>query len=221
MDTEKIKIQADLAKNVLIPTTIEASYQPKTGDYILSMDIQYADEIGYVAIDVMQYPNIEVEIFTHKANVINAYESGFFSFREGPPLLAALNEYVANRGIQPNLLIIDGHGIAHPRRLGVASYLGVLSGYPSIGVAKNTLLPYEGTLGEQRGDTLPIYLDTEVVGKVLRIQDGIKPRFVSAGHLVHLEVACAIALTLAPNYKNLEPIRRADNAARQFAKDAL
>lgn len=215
---EKIERQQQLYKEVIIPNDRKNSYLPKKGEVIFSMDIQYENNIGYVAIDILAYPNTSVGIYMQEITVTDDYEPGLFSFREGPLLMTAINSVTKNIKISPNLLIIDGHGIAHPRKLGVASYLGVLMNLPSIGVAKRTLLKYDGELGEKRGNTLPILLNEEIVGKVLRTQDLTNPIFVSSGHLVHLDVACELVLELAPNYKNIEPIRRADQYARLFAK---
>jgi deoxyribonuclease V len=218
MNTEKIEFQQRLSEKVNLPFDRKDAYQPQNGDIICSMDIQYENNIGYVAVDILEYPNTLIGIYTHKVAVLADYEPSFFSFREGPLLLSALKEVTAKQGIQPDLLIIDGHGIAHPRKFGVASYLGVCANLPSIGVAKRTLLKYDGELGEKRGSTLPILLNEEIVGKVLRTQDLTNPIFVSSGHLIHLDTACDLVLALAPNYKNIEPIRRADKYARLFAK---
>lgn len=221
MKSDKIHLQNELAKQVIVPKERNSGYQPKNGDYIFTMDIQYDNDIGYVAIDIIQYPNTEIGVFTHKAAVLNGYEPGFFSFREGPPLLSAVKAVTENIAIVPNLLIIDGHGIAHPRKFGVASFLGVQTGYPTIGVAKNTLLKYDGILSEERGSIVPIFLNEEVVGNVVRTQESTNPIFASAGHQVHLEVATQLTLELAPYYKNIEPIRRADKAARLFEQGEL
>lgn len=223
MNTEKIRLQNDLAAKVVVPNNRKLSYEPSTDDYIFSFDIQYENNFGYVAIDIVKYPNIKVGTFTHKTAVTEAYQPGFFSFREGPLLLATLDKFktAVTDIVSPSLLIIDGHGIAHPRKFGVASYLGVKTDLPAIGVGKRTLLKYDGTLAKARGSTLPIYLNDEVVGKVLRTQDSTKPVFVSCGHKVHIDVACDIALHFAPDYKNLDTIRRADMAARAFAKGEM
>ena len=223
MNTEKIHLQNDLAAKVIVPNNKKESYEPSITDYIFSFDIQYENNLGYVAIDIVKYPNVSVGTFTHRAAVTEEYQPGFFSFREGPLLLAALDKLKADvTGVfSPSLLIVDGHGIAHPRKFGVASYLGVKTGFPTIGVGKRTLLKYDGVLAEARGSTVPIYLNDEIVGKVLRTQDGTKPVFVSNGHKVDLDVACEIALHFAPNYKNLDTIRRADMAARAFAKGEM
>lgn len=223
MNSKKIQFQNDLATQVIIPEKPKFSYQPSSNDYIFSFDIQYQDNFGYVAIDIIRFPDKNIGIFTCVTSVTEEYQPGFFSFREGPLLLEALNKLktIVTDIVSPNLLIIDGHGIAHPRKFGVASYLGVKTGLPTIGVGKRTLLKYDGTLSEARGSTLPIYLNNEVVGKVLRTQDSTKPVFVSNGHKVHLDVACDIALHFAANYKNLDTIRRADMAARAFAKGEI
>lgn len=221
MKMDKIRLQNELAAQVIIPIDISEGYIPKIGDYIFTMDIQYNNDIGYVAIDIIRYPDEQIGVFMHKARVTNGYEPGFFSFREGPPLLSSVIVVTEKLKIFPNLLIIDGHGVAHPRKFGVASFLGVKTGVPTIGVAKNTLLRYEGVLEENRGSVLPIFLADEIVGNVLRTQDKTNPIFVSAGHQVHLDTATVLALELARYYKNLEPIRRADNAARLFEKGEI
>jgi deoxyribonuclease V len=218
---EKIKFQRQLCEQVVIPENREKSYFPENGDIIFSMDIQYKNDIGYVAIDILTYPNTPIGIYTQQVAVIDEYEPGLFSFREGPLLLTAIKAITKNKGIKPNLLIIDGHGIAHPRKFGVASYLGVLTDLPSIGIAKKTLLKYDGTLDEKRGSRLLVLLEEEIVGKVLRTQNATNPIFVSSGHRIHLDIACELALELAPNYKNIEPIRRADQYARLFAKGEI
>ena len=223
MDNKKIHLQNTLAAQVIVPNQRKLSYQPSTNDYVFSFDIQYEDSFGYVAIDIVQFPNKIIGTFTHKTSVTHEYQPGFFSFREGPLLLEALDKFktIVTNIVSPNLLIIDGHGIAHPRKFGVASYLGVKTGLPTIGVGKRTLLKYDGTLAEARGSLLSIHLDNEIVGKVLRTQDSTKPVFVSNGHKVHLDIACEIALHFAPNYKNLDTIRRADMTARAFAKGEI
>lgn len=223
MNFDKIQFQKNLANQVIIPDKRELGYQPTENDYIISFDIQYNNDLGYVAIDIIKYPDKQIGIFTHKTTVTHEYEPGFFSFREGPLLLAALNKLktIITDIVYSSLLIIDGHGIAHPRKFGVASYLGVKTGLPTIGVGKRTLLKYDGTLAEARGSTLPIYLKDEIVGKVLRTQDSTNPVFVSTGHKIHLDIACEIALHFAANYKNLDTIRRADMAARAFAKGEM
>lgn len=140
------------------------------------------------------------------------YIAGLFAFREMPVLLRALERVT----VAPDLLVADGQGIAHPRRFGLACHLGVHTGIPSIGVAKNPMGTFEPP-AHARGSASDIVMDDEVVGRALRTQDGVKPVFVSVGHRIDLDRACAEVLRLAPRYRLPETTRRADTLTRQAA----
>lgn len=115
----------------------------------------------------------------------------------------------------PGLVVCDGYGRAHPRRFGLASHLGVLTGLPTIGVAKN---PFTFTYDEPapaRGSASPLRAGAEEVGRALRTRDGVKPVFVSVGHRVGLDEACAHTLALTPSYRLPESTRRADTLCRR------
>lgn len=217
MDTVQLAaIQKELAKAIIIPTGIDG-YLPKNGDIIFTLDIQYKGEQGNVALDVQEWGKekpMGMFVKTWPAKV--PYVPSFFCFREGPLLFNQIKETIANTGLQPNLIIVDGHGLAHPRKFGIACWLGSQLKIPAIGVAKNMLLPFTGELAENRGATLPILWKEEIVGYVLRTQKGVKPVYVSAGHLISHLVAVEIILTLSPKYRLCEPIRRADQAARRL-----
>jgi deoxyribonuclease V len=122
------------------------------------------------------------------------------------------------KNLLPSLLVIDGHGIAHPRGLGIACWVGLKTNLPSIGIAKRPLLHYAGDLEENRGAQLPIWHNNKIVGHALRTQDSIKPIYISPGYRVSIQQATDIALALSPNYRLAEPIRTADHIARAFAK---
>lgn len=116
------------------------------------------------------------------------YVPGFLGFREAPVLVEAL----ARLAPQPDLLMVDGHGIAHPRGLGIASHLGVLLDLPTIGVAKSVLAGrVEGELGPEPGDRAPLVARGEVIGMALRSRRRANPLYVSTGHRVSLETALA------------------------------
>ncbi|SCL19266.1 deoxyribonuclease V [Micromonospora inyonensis] len=138
------------------------------------------------------------------------YVPGLFAFRELPALLDALDRLAS----PPDLLVCDGHGLAHPRRFGLACHLGVLTGLPAIGVGKTPLVGTWDPPGERRGSWSPLVDGTEVVGRVLRTQDGVKPVFVSVGHRMGLENACALVLAFAPGYRLPETTRTADRLCR-------
>lgn len=137
------------------------------------------------------------------------YVPGLFAYRELPSLVAALDRLT----VRPDVLVADGHGIAHPRRFGLASHLGVLTGRPSIGVAKNPSGPYAAP-GPERGATAPLVDGGDEVGAALRTRTGVKPVFVSVGHLVDLPTACAIVLELCRGTRLPETTRQADRRSR-------
>jgi deoxyribonuclease V len=138
------------------------------------------------------------------------YVPGLFAFRELPALLAAL-EGLRTR---PELLICDGHGLAHPRRFGLACHLGVVTGLPAIGVGRTPLVGRWEPPAERRGAWSPLVDGAETVGRVLRTQDRVKPVFVSVGHRMSLANACAVVLALTPRHRPPETTRTADRLCR-------
>ncbi|HEY0637140.1 MAG TPA: endonuclease V [Pseudonocardiaceae bacterium] len=140
------------------------------------------------------------------------YASGFLAFRELPAISTVLEQLTT----VPDVLVCDGQGLAHPRRFGLACHVGVLTGVPTIGVAKTPPGPFEPPAAE-RGAWTPLLDGGEVVGRALRTQDGVKPVFVSVGHKVDLETACAHVLRLSPRYRLPETTRQADRLARDTA----
>ena len=134
---------------------------------------------------------------------------GLLSFREVPALLAALEALDQ----MPDLLLCDGQGLAHPRRFGLACHLGVLSGLPSIGVAKSRLIGEHAEPGLEKGSWVPLLDDGETIGAVLRTRHGVRPLYISIGHRVALETAIAYVLACTPRYRLPETTRLADRLA--------
>ena len=134
------------------------------------------------------------------------YVPGLLSFREAPAVLAALGELET----PVDALLCDGHGVAHPRRFGLACHLGVLTGIPAVGCAKSVLVGEHAEPGSERGATVPLVHRDERVGTVLRTRDRVRPVFVSVGHLVDLRAAEALVLACAIGFRLPEPVRRAD-----------
>ena len=215
--TKLANLQEQWATEVIILPD-NAGYVPKDEDLIFSLDIQYVGETAFVALDVQRYSGELIGTFVEQSEVEMPYVPHFFCFREGPPLLKIVKKVQERFKLEPSVLIADGHGIAHPRRFGVACWLGVQMNLPTIGCAKQTLLDYQGILSEKRGSTLPVCLENEEVGKVLRTQKAVKPVFVSVGHKMNLTTATEMILNLASRYRICEPLRRADQAARAYAK---
>ena len=137
------------------------------------------------------------------------YVPGLLSFRELPALLQALSELPE----VPDMLFVDGQGIAHPRRLGIAAHLGVATGLPSIGVAKQILVGEHGELGLQRGAQVELYDKDDWIGTVLRSKDSVRPLIVSPGHRVSLVTAPQLVSRYLTRYRLPEPTRLADRLA--------
>jgi deoxyribonuclease V len=110
----------------------------------------------------------------------------------------------------PDLLLVDGQGYAHPRRLGLACHLGLMAGLPTIGCAKSRLCGEAEEPGLERGSWSALVDGREVIGRVLRTRNGVKPLYVSVGHLIGLEAAAEWVLRLATRYRLPEPARVAD-----------
>lgn len=133
------------------------------------------------------------------------YIPGLLSFREAPAILAAIQELPA----APDLVMCDGHGLAHPRGFGLACHIGVWLEIPAIGVAKSRLCGIHRTPGEAKGSSTRLYLDDRVVGCVLRTRGGVKPVYVSVGHRARLRDAAHWCLRTATRYRIPEPTRQA------------
>ena len=146
------------------------------------------------------------------------YVPGLLAFREIPILADALRQLT----VRPDVLVCDGYGLAHPRRFGLACHLGVLTGLPSVGVAKTPFVGRpEAALGVRRGATVELVDSGEVIGRALRTRDGVKPVYVSIGHRIDLDTACALTLSLTSGFRQPETTRRADSACRAALRDAL
>ncbi|MEU5764234.1 endonuclease V [Nocardia sp. NPDC047648] len=143
------------------------------------------------------------------------YLPGLLAFREIPATLAALGKLDS----APDLLVCDGQGLAHPRRFGLACHLGLLTGIPTIGVAKTVWGEYAEP-GPERGAATDITIDAVVVGRALRTRSGVKPVFVSVGHRIDLDTACAQVLALTPRYRLPETTRHADQLCRAALRAA-
>ncbi|WP_394621701.1 endonuclease V [Lentzea sp. JNUCC 0626] len=184
-------------------------------DTVAGLDVGYRGDDAVVGVCVVFDANtlavLDEVVVEDKTDF--PYIAGLFAFREMPVLLRTLDQVK----VAPDLLVADGQGLAHPRRFGLACHLGVHTGIPSIGVAKNPMGRFDQP-GPSRGSTSDLLMDADdVVGKALRTQDGVKPVFVSVGHKIDLDRACAEVLRLAPRYRLPETTRRADTLTRQVA----
>lgn len=138
------------------------------------------------------------------------YVPGLLTFREAPAILAALRRLKR----APDALMCDGHGYSHPRRFGIACHVGVLVGLPTVGCAKSRLIGEETEPGPARGARAALRDRGEIIASVLRTQDGVRPLYISVGHLVDLPAAERLVLACADRYRLPEPTRLAANRGR-------
>jgi len=139
------------------------------------------------------------------------YVPGLLSFREAPAILSALRALRCT----PDAIMCDGHGLAHPRRFGIACHVGLLCGVPTLGVAKSRLVGEHREPGVRRGARTALTDGGERIGTVLRTRDHVKPLYVSVGHLLDLPTAERIALSAGAGFRLPEPTRRADRAVAE------
>ncbi|MEA1959436.1 MAG: deoxyribonuclease V [Chloroflexota bacterium] len=181
-------------------------------ELIAGVDISGADRSGKSrgAVVVLRHPSMEmVERSVVEMEVVFPYVPGLLSFREMPLILAACERIKST----PDLFIADAQGIAHPRRLGLASHLGLVLGVPTVGCAKSILCGRHGDLGDEPDDRSPLIDGGETVGVALRTRSGVKPVYVSVGHKINLNEACRWVLACCRGYRLPEPTRLAHKAA--------
>jgi deoxyribonuclease V len=177
---------------------------------VVGLDVGLRGERAQAAAVVLTYPGLDlVEEVVVEERIEFPYVPGLLTFREGPAALAALDRLNAPWDV----LLCDGQGYAHPRRLGLASHLGVLIDRPSVGCAKSRLIGTHGDLGEAPGSRAELVADGEVVGAVVRTRQGAGPVYVSAGHRLDLESAIQLVLGCTCGYRLPEPTRRAHRLA--------
>ncbi|MGC2423606.1 MAG: deoxyribonuclease V [Nitrospirota bacterium] len=196
--------------------------EDRIGDVLLvaGADVSYdkGSEYYHAAVVVLKLPDMETVEEAHaSAKAPFPYIPGLLAFREGPIVLRAFRKLKT----RPDVVLIDGHGVAHPRGFGLASHMGVLLGIPAIGCAKTVLVGEFKEPAKERGSQSPLVYKNIEVGRALRTKDGIKPVFVSVGHMVSLDKACRIALECCTKYRIPEPTRRAHILVNKIRREAL
>ena len=167
-------------------------------------------EVGRAALVVLRFPELElVERQVVERPVTFPYVPGLLSFREAPVGLAAFDALTE----RPDVLLVDGHGIAHPRRFGIACHLGVLLDVPTVGCAKSVLAGRADEPGPEPGAWTPLVHRGDVIGAALRTRPKTNPMYISTGHRVSLESAIELVMRCARGYRLPEPTRLADRIA--------
>lgn len=201
-----------LAVQAALAARIDVSNPLPTFETVAGCDIAYHAErpLLFAAVVVLRASDLAVvEQATVTAEVTFPYVPGLLSFREVPPLLAAVGRLRA----VPDVLMVDGQGIAHPRRFGLACHLGLWLDRPCVGCAKSWLVGDYAAPGPAAGDASPLTVGGEVVGAVVRAAAGAKPVFVSPGHKVDVAGATALVRATLSGYRHPGPTRAAHLAA--------
>ena len=202
--TEAVALQQQLRSEI----RIEPLTRPV--ETIAGCDISFNkfEETVYAGIVVLQLDTLEV---VEEVGVISTatfpYVPGLLSFREGPALLDAW----AKLKIEPDVVMFDGQGIAHPRRIGIASHMGLFIDRPAFGCAKSVLVGKYDEPAPERGNWSPMTHYREVIGAALRTKDKVNPVYVSPGHLIDMKTAIDLTLRCNGGYRIPEPTRRAHN----------
>jgi deoxyribonuclease V len=144
------------------------------------------------------------------------YVPGLLTFREGPAVIEAFRRLKTS----PDIVLIDGHGIAHPRHMGIAAHIGLWLDRPTVGCAKSRLCGTFDPPGPNRGDRSPLLYKDEVIGTVLRTKDRVSPLFVSPGHLCDMESCIDLVLSLSGKYRLPGPTRMAHDYVNQVRREA-
>jgi len=204
------RLQTELSKKVRIQPLL------KSPSYIAGVDAAFDGELVMAVASLFEYPSL-----LHKADAVSCekvrfpYVPGFLSFREGHALISAIGKLKQI----PDVIIVDGQGIAHPLGLGIASHIGVLLDIPTIGCAKSRLVGEYVEPGPEKGQWSPLIYNEREVGAVLRTRDNVRSVFVSPGHLIDLHSSVAIVLQSLTQYRLPEPIRRADHLSKELTRD--
>jgi deoxyribonuclease V len=176
----------------------------------IDVSVSRFSRTGRAAIVVLNYPGLEIREISVAENRIDfPYIPGLLSFREAPLALLAWRRLKT----RPDLLMVDGQGIAHPRRIGIASHLGLLLNTPSVGCAKSRLIGTHDVLPMKAGSYRHLIDNDEVIGAAVRTRHAVKPLYVSIGHRTDLDTAISLVLNCCRGYRLPQPTRLAHIAA--------
>ena len=207
-----IQIQKNLRKRIILNDNLPEIQR------IAAVDVAFSDNQAICAICVFDFPDLNIlETVRAKKKISFPYIPGLLTFREGPAILAAFKKLET----KPDLVLFDGQGICHPRRMGIATHLGIILNIPSIGCAKSHLHGVYKMPGENKGDFSFIYPakkninnKKEILGVALRTRSYVKPLFVSCGYRISLNSAIKLILKLSLKYRIPEPLRYAHRMAQ-------
>ena len=200
---EVVQLQKELQNR------IQTDFPFKCPRLVAGLDVGYLprENQSIASVVFLSYNGLErVESAVARSETPFPYIPGLLSFREIPVILKAFEKL----STLPDLIYVDGHGQAHPRRFGIASHLGLWLKHPTIGIGKSRLCGEFREPGQRRGSSTQLIHRGEVIGQVLRTRKGVKPIFVSVGYGLPLEECVHWTLAVTPRFRLPEPIRQAD-----------
>jgi deoxyribonuclease V len=202
------RVQDELRERVLIEPL------PREPKAVAATDLHIGkDGVGHAAAVLANAQGETLEQRVVRREIDVPYVPGFLSFREMP----LCRDAILSLNRRPDVILVDGQGIAHPRRFGLACHLGVELDLPTIGVAKSILAGKGDEPGTERGSMSPLMIDDDVVGMSLRTRANVRPVYVSVGHRITLDEAVQITLRFASRYRLPDPSRLAHRLARDEA----
>jgi deoxyribonuclease V len=211
---EAIALQKEMRSRLVLEPP--AGFAPRL---VAGADISMSrgSAVAYAGIVVIDVATMEtVDEAGAASAIVFPYVPGLLSFRE-LPALEPVWERITRR---PDVIVFDGQGYAHPRRFGLACHGGVLFGLPSVGCAKTILVGEHEPVGPERGARAPLVHKGEVVGTAIRLRERAAPVFVSPGHMMDVETAVEVVLTVSAGYREPETTRRAHRAVNAARKGA-
>lgn len=206
---QAIALQRDLASQVITNTPLDFD----SIKLVAGVDVSVKNNISQAAVVVLTFPELElIETVRVQQPTQYPYIPGLLSFREGP----VLEQAFAKLDHTPDVFIFDGMGQIHPRKMGIASHMGLWLDRPTIGCGKSHFIGEYDQPAMSKGSYTPLVYKGDQLGVVLRTRDKVKPVYISVGHRADLDSAIRLTMAVTPKYKLPRPIRLAHNAAGEF-----
>src|SRR5919202_2187667 len=208
---EARRLQGELAPRVMAGPPLGLSRVR----YVAGADVSTQGDRGYATVAGLSFPGLSVvEVRGFEAPLEFPYVPGLLAFREIPLVVGALEQIESN----VEAVILGGHGLAHPRGLGIASHLGLFLDVPTIGCAKSRLVGKHEEPGREKGSVTDLNYRKKVVGRVVRTRTGVSPVYVSVGNRIDLDSAVELVLACCTKYRLPETTRQAHNAANKLRR---
>jgi deoxyribonuclease V len=208
---EARRLQEELASRIVAGPALDLAGVR----YVAGADVSTERDMAYATVVVLEFPGLSlVEVQGFVAPLRFPYVPGLLSFREVPSLVGALRKVET----RVDALILDAQGLAHPRRMGLASHLGIFLDVPTVGCAKSRLVGSCEEPGREKGSATDLVHRGETVGRVVRTREGVSPVYVSVGNGIDLESAVDLVLACCTKYRLPESTRQAHNAANRLRR---